>query len=115
MAEFLLDYDPDSKTTKTMMFDDRENRIVIRRHADVSQLIEANKVRQADFFDRLTRGRRARATRMVAEFDPTVGMEWCKQRGIDYQSMIRGENQSVYRAFLNDPDNSWFKCVPGKI
>jgi len=84
-------------------YDEGEDRLTIKRVQDVEPILEANK--RAFNLGHVQPG----PVRLAARI-PTIVIESYLQCGID---LINDE--SAMKKFLNDPDNRYFRTMPGKV
>ncbi|MCC2626382.1 MAG: hypothetical protein K0S14_32 [Thermomicrobiales bacterium] len=99
----LLDYDPDTKT-KTIFHSDGEGGYTIETLQDVTELVEYNKARYNNVDQRARWGEKAW---VAASLPPHVYMD-LKMKGI-------ADDEKKFKAWLNDPENLYYRTRPGRV
>lgn len=97
-----------SQVVERFHYDEIEDKSIIERVQDVEPIIKANKRALNDF-----NGYKSETFNKKAVIPTTVIEEWCRVRGIKYREFMA--NPEIVRQFVNDPDNSAFNRIPGKI
>lgn len=86
-------------------YDELEDKLVIKKTHDVTPILEANKRRYNDSDGK----HRSEAMNHVASI-PMVIIDLYRQKGIDLLN-----DRKELRKFLNDPDNKFFRTMPGDV
>ena len=98
----ILDHDAESGITEIFHFDPETEGFTIQTQQDVEPLIEANKF----LFNEDTGSRHGDLTRVASI---PLGIYWkLKQEGVI-------DDQKKFRAWLNSPDNRFFRTRGGRV
>lgn len=89
-------------------YDWKTDSVTIERVQDVEPILEANKraFNDAANFKSETFNKKASIPIGILEM-------WLKDKGITYQEFMIDD--SILKRFLNDPDNKFCLCRPGKV
>ena len=99
----LFDYDAATKTTQLYHYDPDRDEFTIETRQDVSGLVEANKAEYNATDERARYGEWAR----VASIPLNVYYDLKKQGIFDDKAKLK--------AWLNSPDNRFFRTRPGRV
>jgi hypothetical protein len=89
-------------------YDPLEDKLIVKRSADLSDVIEANK----KMYD-VDNKRYTETFNHVARV-PLIAIEqWAKSKGIKYNDVMNDDK--LFKKFLNDPDNRFFRTKPGRV
>lgn len=89
-------------------YDEMQDTLTIHRVEDVGAVLDANK-RQFDPDNKHYKENFNHVARI-----PLIVLEkYCKDKGIKYEEFINSEK--LFKRFLNDPDNKFFRTKPGRI
>jgi hypothetical protein len=99
----LLDYDA-ATGTKTIFHSDGEGGGTIETQQDVTDLLEYNKARYNNVDERARYGEKAW---IVASLPMHVYFD-LKRKGI-------ADDQKKFKAWLNDPENLYYRTRPGRV
>lgn len=104
MRKRLFDFDPVTRTTEYFYYDEDTDRFTIQTQQDVTDLVESNK---AEFNAAPEHGRFRGDMHKVASIPLNVYFD-LKAKGIL-------DDEKKLRAWLNDPDNRFFRTRPGRV
>jgi hypothetical protein len=102
MSERLFSHDPEYGITTYFDYDDDADRIIWRDEFDASALLDRNK---SDIVD--ANGRAWGDGKLVARIPLPIYYDWL-QKGYVADS-------NKLRSLLNDPDNQFMRCWPGRL
>lgn len=93
---------------ETYHYDDQTDVLTIQRVEDVAPILKSNRQAFNDFD-----GYKSEVFNKKATIPDVVYIEWCKVNGIKVSEFLA--DPTIVKRFLNDPDNSAFLLIPGKI
>jgi hypothetical protein len=99
----LLDHDPETKT-KTIFHSDGQGGGTIETRSDVTDLLEVNKAKYNDVDQRARWGEK---TWVAASLPLHVYLD-LKKQGI-------ADDEKKFKAWLNDPENLYYRTRPGRV
>ena len=103
MNRFSIHDDPEMKLSDTLHVDASGDRGVVESVQDVTEIVETNKAFMADSDKQTRYGEMPR----VASIPMNVYMD-LQRRGIV-------QDKKAFKAWLNDPDNLFFRTRPGVV
>lgn len=98
--ELLLDYDPLSGVTEWISTDEETGNAFIRYEQDISSVLDANKSRQADRFDKSSELWHAATVPVV------IQMEWLVKHGVE---LWNPAHKDGVKRLLNDPEYRYLR------
>ena len=90
-------------------YDEGTDTLRIQKVEDVSAVLEQNK-RQ---FDVDNKSFKSDAFNHVARIPLSAIEQYCQLKGIKFEEFMN--NEKLFKAFLNDPDNRLFRTKPGRV
>jgi len=113
MTKFFLDYDPLAEAVETFEYDEGEDRIIVKRTADVQPQIDFNKYR-ANHTDGWVRDGIGdeRNMRLAASIPIDVALLWLQQYGV---SCWKSEHWPAVKRLLADPDWRYLRTGSFKL
>ncbi len=109
-------YSPAGDIIIDAWFEDGEDTLIVNVGQDVEPIVEENKARQSSGHDGFNQ---ARNMRQIGEIPDTVLYGWLIADGLVpnlYQALPDKRERSAWlKKKLRDPDNRFFKTVPGRI
>lgn len=91
-------------------YDESGDQLHIETVQDVEPIFEKNK---RLYNDAPKHGFKSEIFNKKAEIPMVVLLGWCQRKGISYQEFMG--DPAILRRFLNDPENKFCLCRPGKV
>lgn len=107
MSGRLFDLDAVTKTVETFHYDEQTGKFTIESKQEVSDLVDANRERKAEGFNRKA------FQRLAARVPENIYWYW--QMKWRNEGRSSAEIMELWTKFLNDPDHKDFKTIDGRI
>lgn len=102
----VLTRDPLTGITTWHHYDPSEKKVTLYDTQDVTAIVESNKAKQKEDFDK------RKDLWPVASVPMVILLQWAREAGVDFNSKAFGE---VVKKKLNDPDNRAFRTQVFKL
>lgn len=111
MKHYKTEYNPVTGAREDYYFDDVEDKMIIRRRQDVTDIVEANKRKIANSVDSRYGNE---MLHHVADIPIELAYKWKREEGLDVLSNDP-EMKRRLRRKLNDPEFRWLKTTVKRL